>query len=1405
MKHSLLIVPLLWVGMCASFAQNTPKSEIEAFAARTGALPTIDPTTNSLGFLRFPVQKPFQVSGGDALQKSMNFVSENKGLFGLRAGQDEFRLRAQETDVYGLDNITLEQTYKGVPVYDGQMKFHYNKGKALTSLNGNYISDIKVNPSPTLAQHEAESIAVRQVESQHIEATNTLSAVKSSIYIYQKGLIQGFMGAKLLVYKVEVRNDSGVREFVFVDAHSGQIVDQFTGTHQISRKLYENSISLANLKWSEGDTFPGTLDVWQRSEVETSGFIYNLMKNAFGRTSYNGADAQMITINNKTGIQCPNANWDGISANYCTNIATDDVVAHEWGHAYTQYTNDLVYAWQPGALNESFSDIWGETVDLLNGYMDEGESAALRTGCASSQRWIIGEKITAAGGLQRDMWDPTCLGQPGKVSDPQYWCAASDNGGVHTNSGVLNHAYALLVDGGTYNGQTINGIGLTKAAHIFWRAQSAYMTSTTDFTAQADILEAAAGSLVGADLLALSTANGAPASSGQSITENDVLEVTKTIAAVEMRAAPGCVFYTVLKPAPALCEGANPGLAIFSENFDAGLGGFTTSFQTASATWFARQWVSSNAPAGRAGKVAFGINYTGGDCGANNQAGIIRLESPLINIPAGTAGNLNLAFDHYVNIEETWDGGNVKYQLNGGAWTLLPASAFTANPYNNFINYASAGNDNPMQSQPAFTGNDQGSVFGNWGQSQINLTALGLAAGGNIKFRFELGTDGCGGFEGWYIDDFRVYSCAVTPAVHFAATGSSVNEGEAITPAGCLDYVDKVVTVAIDKAPTQPVTVTFNAPAGTAKQGATADYTISPSFVTLQTGQLSQNVTVRIYNDAYVEGDETIDLSYSLNANGGNGYAASGFQTHQITIIDDDLTPGNYTETLLTSDFNNGTQGWNIINGGNDFHTFQVVKFSNAALDAEGSSFMFVQTNITNGQFYNFDEIIESPAINTSGKKNIVLKFGQAWLPRTNDIAIATGTVDVWDGSAWHTLLTQNDATGQKGNILTYTADNVSLNIPDQYANVGMKVRFHYVGTNQGWWGLDNIKVEATNSTQIASAVNTANAAQEYLGPNETAVFYDPATGDLLAKIKNLSAHDYGCTTVAIDRAGNNGVPWLNNYQVSNKTYKVTPTNNNPNGEYEITIYYKASELTTFTPANVLSMGKSPDGIATSDAANTALVAVVTSPAFAGDYAFTSTFNTGFSGFGLSNAPPGAALPVTLVRFEGKHTTEGNVLQWTTSSETNNDYFAVEESVNGKNFVESGRVKGAGTMSSTNDYSFTDVDFSKGITYYRLKQVDFDGKYAYSRIIAIDAPTAGNIRFYPNPVQSALNIELPNVKSGWVNAKVINNSGQTVIVKDGATLQNGRLNIQLGKLPAGIYQVLISNDKVNYRLSVFKP
>jgi bacillolysin len=621
---------------------------------------------------------------------------------------------------------------------------------------------------PSLTQSQAGDIAVNLVREQGLNGSGKPLLINTNtLYVFPKGLVQGYVTATYLVYEVEVRNELDVREFIYVNAHTGSIVEQFTGmAHALDRKVYENNTS--SLVWQEGDAFPGALTIWQRNEVEASGHVYNFFKNAFGYVSYNGADIAMRTINNNPNISCPNANWNGVTANYCNGTASDDVIAHEWGHAYTQYTSGLIYAYQSGAINESYSDIWGETVDLLNNYEDTAENLAIRTGTAcNSARWKMGEDATAFGGAIRDMWNPNCNGDPAKLTDSRYSCGDFDSGGVHINSGIPNHAYALLVDGGSYNGQVINGVGFVKAAHIFWRAQNVYLTATSDFGNLADALEAACADLVGVNLQGLSTTSTSAGLSGEFITVADCQDVTRALLAVELRINPDACGYTpILAATPPLCESStsNP---LYFENWESGIGAWTVAqLPTNASTWQSRDWVVSSAlPNGRTGNAIFGPNPINGNCTTDLENGIMRLQSPVISIPNITTGTFDMAFNHYIATERSWDGGNIKYSLNNGPWTIVPSSAFLANPYNSALNTSGQGNDNPMQGEPAFTGTDGGSLTSSWGQSVVNLSALGVTANSTIQFRFDLGSDGCNGNDGWYIDEIVVYNCSATLSV----------------------------------------------------------------------------------------------------------------------------------------------------------------------------------------------------------------------------------------------------------------------------------------------------------------------------------------------------------------------------------------------------------------------------------------------------------------------------------------------------------------------------------------------------------------------------------------------------------------------------------------------------------------
>ena len=126
----------------------------------------------------------------------------------------------------------------------------------------------------------------------------------------------------------------------------------------------------------------------------------------------------MITINNDPRIHAPTPTGTAFTTNYCDGSSSDDIVAHEWGHAYTEYTSGLIYQWQPGAMNEAYSDIWGETVDLINDRQDDDEgdlttrsrggqcsthTAARRSSTINSPSTIA--KICQAGGARSGRGD----------------------------------------------------------------------------------------------------------------------------------------------------------------------------------------------------------------------------------------------------------------------------------------------------------------------------------------------------------------------------------------------------------------------------------------------------------------------------------------------------------------------------------------------------------------------------------------------------------------------------------------------------------------------------------------------------------------------------------------------------------------------------------------------------------------------------------------------------------------------------------------------------------------------------------------------------------------------------------------------------------------------------------------
>jgi len=187
-----------------------------------------------------------------------------------------------------------------------------------------------------------------------------------------------------------------------------------------------------------------------------------------GRNSFNNQGG-IIDSTVHFGVGYQNAFWDGYQMVYGDDMTADDVVGHEITHGVTQYTSNLIYSYQSGAINESFSDVWGEFIDQTN---TSGNDAL-------SVKWLIAEDTPL--GAIRSMSDPTMFGDPDKMSSPYYYYGSADDGGVHFNSGVNNKAAYLMTDGGTFNGRTITGIGLNKTAAVYYEAQANLLTAGSNY------------------------------------------------------------------------------------------------------------------------------------------------------------------------------------------------------------------------------------------------------------------------------------------------------------------------------------------------------------------------------------------------------------------------------------------------------------------------------------------------------------------------------------------------------------------------------------------------------------------------------------------------------------------------------------------------------------------------------------------------------------------------------------------------------------------------------------------------------------------------------------------------------------------------------------------------------------
>ena len=193
----------------------------------------------------------------------------------------------------------------------------------------------------------------------------------------------------------------------------------------------------------------------------------------------------------------------------------------------------------------------------------------------------------------------------------------------------------------------------------------------------------------------------------------------------------------------------------------------------------------------------------------------------------------------------------------------------------------------------------------------------------------------------------------------------------------------------------------------------------------------------------------------------------------------------------------------------------------------------------------------------------------------------------------------------------------------------------------------------------------------------------------------------------------------------------------------------------------------------------------------------TYNFTTGFSGFGAGVV--GTVLPIGLLNFEGQLKNNHVLLDWSTSSELNSKEFDVERSYDADNFIKAGTVTAAGNSSISRNYAFTDTDNPEENNYYRLRMVDLDGKYQYSKIILINRPADKLFKVLNNPFTSYIDILLGKPVTGNTQIRLLDVAGKELLRTTKASTGFNTLHIDLSQknISAGVYllELIFNNEK----------
>lgn len=402
------------------------------------------------------------------------FFRRHGAVWGVGAPDQMLRLVSERRDELGYTSLRFEQRAAGFPVFDTDLRVQIDPDGVLSTINGQLLPDIAL---PAL-RPRLDLTAARQ-RAIELYPDSTSAAQRAP----RLGIVRTASTDRLAweVWLLDLQR--GARWQIRIDALDGALISA------------QNVLGLARERYTfdgqQGAQLPGAL---VRSEGQLPvadgivnelhdnvGRVYDYYHGMFGRDSFDDQGAPLIaTAHYRTQNGANNAFWtgsqtafgDGDGVRFGPLGGALDIVAHELTHGVIESTAGLSYQGQPGALNESFSDIFGMLIDDAN--------------------WEIAETVYTPGvpgDALRSAADPTRYGDPGVWGEYLRVSSSFDNGGIHSNSGIFNKiAYEI--------GTTL---GRQKTAHIFYRTLTQKLTSFSDFIVARDLTIQACDELVGSE------------------------------------------------------------------------------------------------------------------------------------------------------------------------------------------------------------------------------------------------------------------------------------------------------------------------------------------------------------------------------------------------------------------------------------------------------------------------------------------------------------------------------------------------------------------------------------------------------------------------------------------------------------------------------------------------------------------------------------------------------------------------------------------------------------------------------------------------------------------------------------------------------------------------------------------